>query len=89
MVIPVQDDNPTRIRPYVTFALLGACVAAFLWQVGSAARIEDGSTMVGTVIAPAGVTFSTPGQTIQTTLIGRAIGLTASVTLVNTTVVAP
>ena len=36
MVIPVQDDNPTRIRPYVTFALIGACTVAFLLQVGSA-----------------------------------------------------
>lgn len=67
----------------------GAQARNVYWQVGSAARIEDGSTMVGTVIAPAGVTISTPGQTAQTTLIGRAIGLTASVTLVNTTIVAP
>ncbi len=67
----------------------GAQARNVFWQVGSAARIEDGSTMVGTIIAPAGVTISTPGQTIQTTLIGRALGLTASVTMVNTTVVAP
>jgi len=67
----------------------GAQARNVFWKVGSAARIEDGSTMVGTIIAPAGVTVSTAGQTIQTTLIGRAMGLTASVTLVNTTVVAP
>jgi hypothetical protein len=67
----------------------GAQAKNVFWQVGSAARVEDGSTLVGTVIAPAGVTFSTAGQTIQTTLIGRALGLNASVTLVNTTVVAP
>lgn len=67
----------------------GAQAKNVFWQVGSAARIEDGSTMVGTIIAPAGVTISTADQTIQTTLIGRAIGLTASVTMVNTTVVAP
>ena len=67
----------------------GARAANVYWQVGSAARIETGSLMVGTIIAPAGVTISTAGQTIQTTLIGRAIGLTASVTLVNTTIVAP
>ncbi len=59
------------------------------WKVGSAGRIEDRSTMVGTIIAPAGVTISTAGQTGQTTLTGRAIGLVASVTMVNTTVVAP
>jgi hypothetical protein len=67
----------------------GAQARNVFWQVGSAARIEDGSAMVGTVIAPAGVTISTAGQTAQTTLTGRAIGLTASVTLVNTTIVAP
>jgi hypothetical protein len=67
----------------------GAQAKNVFWQVGSAARVEDGSTLVGTVIAPAGVTFSTAGQTVQTTLIGRALGLNASVTLVNTTVVAP
>ena len=67
----------------------GAQAKNVFWQVGSAGRIEDGSTMVGTIIAPAGVTVSTAGQTLQTTLIGRAIGLTASVTLVNTTIVAP
>ncbi|MDO9075210.1 MAG: Ig-like domain-containing protein [Rubrivivax sp.] len=67
----------------------GAQAKNVWWQVGSAARINDGSTMVGTIIAPAGVTVSTAGQTVQTTLIGRAIGLTASVTLVNTTIVAP
>ena len=67
----------------------GAQAKNVFWQVGSAARIEDRSVMVGTIIAPAGVTISTAGQTAQTTLIGRAIGLTASVTLVNTTIVAP
>ncbi len=67
----------------------GAAARNVFWQVGSAARIETGSRMVGTIIAPAGVTISTAGQTIQTTLVGRAIGLTASVTMVNTTVVAP
>ncbi len=67
----------------------GAQAGNVYWQVGSAARIEDRSQMVGTIIAPAGVTVSTAGQTGQTLLTGRAIGLTASVTLVNTTVVAP
>jgi hypothetical protein len=67
----------------------GAQARNVYWQIGSAGRIEVGSSMVGTLIAPAGVTISTAGQTIQTTLVGRAIGLTASVTVVNTTIVAP
>ncbi|MBA3625558.1 MAG: DUF3494 domain-containing protein [Methylibium sp.] len=75
--------------PRSVLLINGARAANVFWQVGSAARIEDGSTMVGTIIAPAGVTISTAGQTAQTTLTGRALGLTASVTLVNTTIVAP
>lgn len=67
----------------------GAQAGNVFWQVGSAARIEAGSAMVGTIIAPAGVTISTAGQTTQTVLTGRALGLTASVTMVNTTIVAP
>ena len=75
--------------PRSVLLINGAQARNVFWQVGSAARIEDRSTMVGTIIAPAGVTISTAGQTAQTTLTGRAIGLTASVTLVNTTIVAP
>ena len=75
--------------PRSVLLINGAQAKNVFWQVGSAARIEDGSTMVGTLIAPAGVTISTAGQLAQTTLTGRAIGLTASVTLVNTTIVVP
>ena len=75
--------------PRVVSVINGGQASNVFWRVGSAARIEDGSTMVGTIISDAGVTFSTAGQTIQTTLTGRAISLTASVTLVNTTIVAP
>ncbi len=75
--------------PRRVFLINGARAANVFWQVGAAARIEDGSSMVGTILAPAGVTISTAGQTLQTTLTGRAIGLTASVTMVNTTIVAP
>jgi hypothetical protein len=67
----------------------GALAKNVYWQVGSAARIEDGSTMVGTIIAQAGITISTVGQVLQTTLIGRAIGIAASVTMVNTTLTIP
>ena len=67
----------------------GAQAANVYWQVGSAARIEDQCVMVGTIIAQSGVTISTAGQLAQTTLIGRALSITASVTMVNTTIVAP
>ena len=32
-MIPLKDDNPSRIRPVVTYALIGLCVLVFLWQV--------------------------------------------------------
>jgi len=61
------------------------------WHVGTAAVINGagGGVMVGTIIASAGVTFSTAGNAVQTVLNGRAISLNASVTLVNTTINVP
>ena len=58
------------------------------WYVGSAAVINyaGGGTMVGTIIANSGVTFSSPGVAAQTVLNGRAISLISSVTMVNTTI---
>ncbi len=59
------------------------------WQVGSSATINTGAKMVGTIIAKTGITFSTAGQAIITTLDGRALSLTASVTMVNTVINVP
>lgn len=61
------------------------------WYVGSSATINGagGGIMTGTIIASAGVTFSTAGNAVQTVLNGRAISLVASVTLVNTTINVP
>ncbi|RJP75854.1 MAG: DUF3494 domain-containing protein [Desulfobacteraceae bacterium] len=67
----------------------GAQAKNVFWYVGSAARIEDQCNMVGTIIASAGVTISTSGQALMTTLDGRALGLYASVTMVNTLVNVP
>jgi len=59
------------------------------WQVGSAARIENRCHMVGTIIAYAGITISTAGEASLTTLVGRALSLHASVTMVNTVITVP
>ena len=69
----------------------GALPKNVFWYVGSAATINGagGGTMVGTIIAYSGVTFSTPGNAAQTILNGRAISLVASVTMVNTTINVP
>ncbi len=69
----------------------GAQAKNVFWQVGSAATINGtgGGTMVGTIIAYSGVTFSTAGNVILTTLNGRALSLNASVTMVNTIINVP
>jgi len=69
----------------------GAQAKNVYWYVGSSATINGagGGTMVGTILASAGVTFSTAGNAVITTLDGRALGLNASVTLVNTVINVP
>ena len=69
----------------------GAQAKNVFWQVGSQATINPGGggTMVGTIIASAGVVFSTAGTPPVTTLNGRALSLVASVTMVNTVVNVP
>ena len=32
-MFPIHDDTPTRITPYVTYAVLIVCVLVFLWQI--------------------------------------------------------
>ncbi|MGZ4022534.1 MAG: hypothetical protein ACXVM1_11880 [Flavisolibacter sp.] len=56
--------------------------------MGSAATINGagGGVMTGTIVASAGITFSTSGNAVQTVLNGRALSLNASVTMVNTTI---
>jgi hypothetical protein len=87
--VPTSLTVGLTSTPRSVLLINGAQAKNVYWQVGSAARIENSSHMVGTIIASAGVTISTAGQTIQTTLAGRAIGLNASVTMVNTTVTVP
>ncbi len=69
----------------------GAQAKNVFWQVGSSATINaaGGGTMVGTIIAAAGVNFSTAGNVAVVTLNGRALGLNASVTMVDTVVNVP
>ena len=40
-MIPLRDRNPTRRTPVVTFALIGACVAAFLLELSITAAGGD------------------------------------------------
>jgi membrane associated rhomboid family serine protease len=40
-VIPLRDANPTHRTPFVTLALIVACVAAFAWELGVLASGGD------------------------------------------------
>ena len=40
-MIPISDDNPTRITPVVTWLIVAACVAVFLWEI-SLGKAMDG-----------------------------------------------
>lgn len=37
-MLPLKDDNPTQITPFVSYTILGLCVAVFLWQVSLGPR---------------------------------------------------
>lgn len=84
--LTVGDTVPRSVQ-----LINGALAKNVYWYVGSAATINGagGGTMVGTIIASAGVTFSTAGNVVLTVLDGRAIGLNASCTLVNTVINVP
>jgi len=70
----------------------GAQAKNVFWQVGTTATINaaGGGTMVGTIIANSGVVFSTAGNGAPPLiLVGRALSLISSVTMVNTVVNVP
>lgn len=87
--LTVGIAGPTGAKSVIMIG--GALPKNVFWYVGSAATINaaGGGTMVGTIIANSGVTFSTAGNAAQTVLNGRAISLVASVTMVNTTINVP
>ena len=32
-MIPLHDNNPTTLKPYVTITLIASCTLVFLWQL--------------------------------------------------------
>jgi len=79
----------TPTIPRSVILINGAQAKNVFWQVGSAARIEPGCYMIGTIIAYSGVTISTAGTPPITRLDGRALGMAASVTVVDTIINVP
>ena len=70
----------------------GALAKNVFWYVPAGAVIGTGSTMTGTMISNASITLSTTGTpplAPVTTLNGRALALTAAVTMTNTVINMP
>ena len=91
MATTLTVGGPGAAFPRSVILANGAQAKNVYWQVGTAATINagGGGTMVGTILAKAGVTISTAGSLILSTLNGRALGLDASVTMVNTIITVP
>ncbi|CAE6910115.1 hypothetical protein R69927_05942 [Paraburkholderia domus] len=83
----------TPAVPIQVLLVNGAQAKNVFWYVPAGAVIGTGSTMTGTMLANASITLSTVGGTpptaVITTLNGRAIALTAAVTMVNTVINLP
>jgi len=82
----------TPSTPRNVILINGAQAKNVFWQVGSAATINGilgGDTMVGTIIAQAGISVSTAGVARITTINGRLLVLTGPLTVVNTVVNVP
>lgn len=91
MASSLTVGGPGAAFPRSVILTGGAQAKNVYWQVGTAATINagGGGTMVGTIIARTGVVISTAGSLLVSTLNGRAIGLNAAVTMVNTVINVP
>ena len=54
-MIPLKDDTPSALKPYVTLSLIAACVAVFLWQrtldASSGRRVVDALGAIPAVLS--------------------------------------
>ncbi|MDP2681023.1 MAG: Ig-like domain-containing protein [Rhodoferax sp.] len=91
MASTLTVGGPGAAAPQSIILAGGALAKNVFWQVGSTATINaaGGGTMVGTIIAQAGVKISTADNVNIVRLNGRALSLGASVTMVNTVVNVP
>jgi membrane associated rhomboid family serine protease len=48
-VIPLRDDNPSTIRPFVSWAVLGLCVLVFLWQLSLGQAVQEAVYSYGVI----------------------------------------
>jgi hypothetical protein len=83
----------TPAVPIQVLLVNGAKAANVFWYVPGGASIGTGSTMIGTMLSDAAITISTTGGSpptaVTTTLNGRALAITAGVSMTNTVINVP
>ena len=50
-MIPLHDDNPTRITPYLTIGFIVACVLVFIWQLSLGENVQRAIYSLGMIPA--------------------------------------
>ncbi len=61
-MIPLSDENPARLRPVVTVAIILLCVLAFFWELALGTRADEALTAFG--FTPNTFTHSSPEQPV-------------------------
>jgi hypothetical protein len=83
----------TPAVPIRVLLVNGAQPRNVFWYVPAGATIGTGSTVAGTLLSQAAITISTTGgsppSAVVTTINGRAIALTAAVTMTNAVINVP
>ncbi|HWU26677.1 MAG TPA: rhomboid family intramembrane serine protease [Rhizomicrobium sp.] len=64
-MIPISDDNPTRLFPFFTWGLIIACVLVYVWELSLGREMEAAIAVLG--FTPA----SLSGASIQISGIGQ------------------
>ncbi|MEX1080412.1 MAG: rhomboid family intramembrane serine protease [Halofilum sp. (in: g-proteobacteria)] len=76
-MLPLKDDNPTQRIPFISYTVLGLCIAVFLWQVslgpreGQLAVFALGmipAVVFGDAVLPAQVEMVPPLATLVTSM---------------------
>jgi len=76
-MIPISDDNPVEHAPFVTWAIIAACVAAFVWELSLGERGMEGAQVIygfvpaaffGYVRPPSELVGMPPAATIFTSM---------------------
>jgi membrane associated rhomboid family serine protease len=76
-MIPLRDDNPTTLTPFVTVVLIASCVVVFLWQIAHnevtqqlivyALGVIPAVLLEGAMV-PEEIAWVPPGMTIVTSM---------------------